>query len=324
MAAPYSHLSQPQRGAIALIRSQTAGISPPLLPKRHRQPLLCPAFVDPSAPPTLIRSHISSGIARPHSGSYDHSSTNVVTHNTTPPWRQNRDHDYYYDPLHPEDDLPSITTPITHTKHLVRQNENVILPCAVEKLGAFSLTWQHEDNILWILQEREDGPYVMHVENDPDVSRAGSSLSLSNVTSEDSGNYTCQVNTQPPRSLTHTLQVRGGAMSPLRQTGKEGGTGLLEENALGCSCARSSMPASDEARTACLHWNTGSVSSLESLDATEVSIRTPGSSTHNTVGSSSSSDRLDGDRDKAGSTVGAGANYSNDTSTTLVTYGGAR
>ncbi|KAK7071175.1 hypothetical protein SK128_005202, partial [Halocaridina rubra] len=122
------------------------------------------------------------------------------------PWNKGRDSDYYYEQLHPEDDLPVITT--NNQEFAVNSGDPLILPCPIHNLGHFTLIWRRGGQILWVLQDRGNGPFVQSVSRDPRVSRNGTSLSIKGVLPDDENTYTCEISTRPPRSISHTLTVR--------------------------------------------------------------------------------------------------------------------
>ncbi|XP_071549046.1 brother of CDO-like isoform X4 [Panulirus ornatus] len=120
------------------------------------------------------------------------------------PWNTGES-DYYYDVLTPEETLPVITT--QSQTFTVDLGDSVLLPCDVEARGEFSLTWRRAEEILWILREHSDESFVK-VTSDPRVERVRTSLKLNDVQAADQNTYICEVSTQPPRTLDHSLSVR--------------------------------------------------------------------------------------------------------------------
>ncbi|XP_053644231.2 protein amalgam isoform X1 [Cherax quadricarinatus] len=131
--------------------------------------------------------------------------TDLVFGQPGSPWTTG-DNDYYYDPLNPEDTFPVITS--SSRSFSIQQGDSVILPCVVQNLEEYSLIWRHGNQILWVLQHRPDGPIVEAVSQDHRIGLNGTSLMLSRVQWKDAGTYTCELSTQPRRTLNHTLTVR--------------------------------------------------------------------------------------------------------------------
>lgn len=121
------------------------------------------------------------------------------------PW-SNSDNDYYYDPVNPEHTKPNITSPAQNL--MVDEGDHVVLPCTVTNLGEYSLIWRRGEQILWILQEKPEGEYQQAVTRDNRLSLNGTALSLLGAVGDDAGSYTCEISTQPPRTLNHTLDLR--------------------------------------------------------------------------------------------------------------------
>ncbi|XP_068203299.1 protein amalgam-like isoform X5 [Palaemon carinicauda] len=122
------------------------------------------------------------------------------------PWHTGAESDYYYEQLHPEDDLPVITT--DEQQFAVNLGEPLIIPCPVHNLGQFTLVWRRGNQILWVLQDRGEGPFVQVVSRDPRINRNGTSLIINGVLPDDESIYTCEISTNPPRSISHTLTVK--------------------------------------------------------------------------------------------------------------------
>lgn len=49
---------------------------------------------------------------------------------------------------------------------------------------------------------------------DSRLSLNGTALSLQDTQEEDAGPYTCEISTQPPRTVNHTLELRGAPTGP--------------------------------------------------------------------------------------------------------------
>ncbi|XP_068203282.1 protein amalgam-like isoform X2 [Palaemon carinicauda] len=122
------------------------------------------------------------------------------------PWHTGAESDYYYEQLHPEDDLPVITT--DEQQFAVNLGEPLIIPCPVHNLGQFTLVWRRGNQILWVLQDRGEGSFVQVVSRDPRINRNGTSLIINGVLPDDESIYTCEISTNPPRSISHTLTVK--------------------------------------------------------------------------------------------------------------------
>ncbi|XP_071549076.1 protein amalgam-like isoform X7 [Panulirus ornatus] len=130
--------------------------------------------------------------------------TDMISSLPGSPWNTGES-DYYYDVLTPEETLPVITT--QSQTFTVDLGDSVLLPCDVEARGEFSLTWRRAEEILWILREHSDESFVK-VTSDPRVERVRTSLKLNDVQAADQNTYICEVSTQPPRTLDHSLSVR--------------------------------------------------------------------------------------------------------------------
>ncbi|XP_042222952.1 protein amalgam-like isoform X3 [Homarus americanus] len=114
--------------------------------------------------------------------------------------------DYYHDTLDPEETLPTITS--TSQTLAVMVGDPVLLPCDVHNLGTISLSWRRGVETLWVLKKQPEGPLLQAVSQDHRLGRNGTSLTLSQVQPDHQGIYTCEIATQPPRTLSHTLTVK--------------------------------------------------------------------------------------------------------------------
>lgn len=105
-----------------------------------------------------------------------------------------------------DEDMEEI--PSTHTPQLMSTaiaveataGESVSFPCDVDDLGDFVLLWKREKNRILFAGD-------LRIVRDDRVRTEGSSLQISSVQPKDSGEYTCQISTNPPIELSHTLDV---------------------------------------------------------------------------------------------------------------------
>lgn len=77
----------------------------------------------------------------------------------------------------------------------------------VSNLGPVVLIWKHGTRVL----TAGVGSVAMHVKRDDRVSLAGTDLVIVNVTQQDAGTYTCELDTDDlsPLAVSHSLQILG-------------------------------------------------------------------------------------------------------------------
>ncbi|GFU47230.1 neural cell adhesion molecule 1 [Trichonephila clavipes] len=136
-----------------------------------------------------------------------------------------------------DDELEEV--PSTHMPHLLSTTtfvqatvgEIIDFPCAVDDLGDFVLIWKKEKNNILFAGE-------LRIIRDDRIKVNGTSLVISNIHPKDSGEYICQISTNPPLELSHSLDVLyPPSVKPHPRdrsiTVKEGETVTLKCNATG-------------------------------------------------------------------------------------------
>lgn len=85
--------------------------------------------------------------------------------------------------------------------------DSVVLPCEVQDLGPMVLIWKKGTRVLTAGE--------MMVKRDDRMVLRGTALALSDITVEDGGEYSCEIeaDSEYPIVLTHTLEVLGNFMS---------------------------------------------------------------------------------------------------------------
>ncbi|XP_055943882.1 roundabout homolog 1-like isoform X1 [Argiope bruennichi] len=105
-----------------------------------------------------------------------------------------------------DDELEEV--PSTHMPHLLSTTtfveatigETVEFPCAVDDLGDFVLIWKKEKNNILFAGE-------LRIIRDDRIKVDKTSLVISNIHPKDTGEYICQISTNPPLELSHSLDV---------------------------------------------------------------------------------------------------------------------
>ncbi|GFS96711.1 receptor-type tyrosine-protein phosphatase S [Nephila pilipes] len=136
-----------------------------------------------------------------------------------------------------DDELEEV--PSTHMPHLLSTTtfvqatigETIDFPCAVDDLGDFVLIWKKEKNNILFAGE-------LRIIRDDRIKVNRTSLVISNIHPKDSGEYICQISTNPPLELSHSLDVLyPPSVKPHPRDGlitvKEGETVTLKCNATG-------------------------------------------------------------------------------------------
>ncbi|GFR14713.1 receptor-type tyrosine-protein phosphatase S [Trichonephila clavata] len=136
-----------------------------------------------------------------------------------------------------DDELEEV--PSTHMPHLLSTTtfvqatvgETIDFPCAVDDLGDFVLIWKKEKNNILFAGE-------LRIIRDDRIKVNKTSLVISNIHPKDSGEYICQISTNPPLELSHSLDVLyPPSVKPHPRDGlitvKEGETVTLKCNATG-------------------------------------------------------------------------------------------
>ena len=67
-------------------------------------------------------------------------------------------------------------------------------------LGEFVVLWKREKNLILFAGD-------LRISRDDRIKTDGTSLQITSVLPKDSGEYTCQISTNPPIELPHTLDV---------------------------------------------------------------------------------------------------------------------
>nr|CAH0103507.1 unnamed protein product [Daphnia galeata] len=81
----------------------------------------------------------------------------------------------------------------------IKIGETARLPCEVQNLGTFMVVWKKEATLISAGNTK--------VIRDNRLTIAGTSLDISKVSSKDSGNYTCEINTDVPSHVNIVLNV---------------------------------------------------------------------------------------------------------------------
>ncbi|GFY39753.1 receptor-type tyrosine-protein phosphatase S [Trichonephila inaurata madagascariensis] len=136
-----------------------------------------------------------------------------------------------------DDELEEV--PSTHMPHLLSTTtfvqatigETIDFPCAVDDIGDFVLIWKKEKNNILFASE-------LRIIRDDRIKVNKTSLVISNIHPKDSGEYICQISTNPPLELSHSLDVLyPPSVKPHPRDGlitvKEGETVTLKCNATG-------------------------------------------------------------------------------------------
>ncbi|KAG8192925.1 hypothetical protein JTE90_025633 [Oedothorax gibbosus] len=98
--------------------------------------------------------------------------------------------------------------PSTHQPHLLSSTtlveatigEAVSFPCEVDDLGDFVLLWKKDKNRILFAGD-------LRIVRDDRIKVEKTSLMISSIQPKDSGEYICQISTNPPLELSHTLDV---------------------------------------------------------------------------------------------------------------------
>jgi hypothetical protein len=109
---------------------------------------------------------------------------------------------------HGQDDDEFEEVPSTHVPNLMSTTvsieatvgEPVTFPCDVDSLGDFVLLWKRENNRILFAGD-------LRIIRDDRIKTDGTSLVISSVQPKDSGEYSCQISTNPPIELAHSLDV---------------------------------------------------------------------------------------------------------------------
>lgn len=132
---------------------------------------------------------------------------------------------------------PSFAEPIQNTT--IAAGRDVILPCVVNNLGRYKLTWVHKDkHALLTLQER-----VITRNTRYSITHNGFRtwwLSIKDVEESDKGEYMCQINTSPMISQSGYLEV---VVSPkIDEENTSSDTDIREGSDVSLRCRASGYP----------------------------------------------------------------------------------
>lgn len=97
---------------------------------------------------------------------------------------------------------PQFSSPSMQTID-VKIGGSVRLPCDVQYLGTFMVVWKRDGNPAPTLLSASS----VKVVRDERITISGTSLEIAKVTTKDSGNYTCEINTDTPSYITVSLNV---------------------------------------------------------------------------------------------------------------------
>ncbi|XP_050438441.1 neurotrimin-like isoform X2 [Adelges cooleyi] len=96
------------------------------------------------------------------------------------------------------ENLPSFG--ITGKRIRVVTNDTVVLPCDVVNIGVYAVVWKKGIAVLTA------GPIVITPDRRIKI-LDGTNLQITNIQTDDAGNYVCQIGTMQPKEISHTVEI---------------------------------------------------------------------------------------------------------------------